>query len=42
MNLLEIKNLTKQYGAETLALSDVNFSVKEGEFISVIGPSGAG
>ncbi|NPV44130.1 MAG: phosphonate ABC transporter ATP-binding protein [Firmicutes bacterium] len=42
MNLLEIKDLTKQYGSETLALSNVNFSVREGEFVSIIGPSGAG
>lgn len=40
--LLELKNVSKQYGANTLALSDVNFSVNEGEFVSVIGPSGAG
>ncbi|MBA1335503.1 MAG: Phosphonate ABC transporter ATP-binding protein PhnC [Firmicutes bacterium] len=42
MNVLEVKNLTKKYGTETLALSDLNFSVKEGEFVSVIGQSGAG
>ncbi|WP_209124183.1 phosphonate ABC transporter ATP-binding protein [Alkalihalobacillus sp. BA299] len=40
--LLELKNVSKQYGNDTLALSDVNFSVNEGEFVSVIGPSGAG
>ncbi|WP_373232387.1 phosphonate ABC transporter ATP-binding protein [Cohnella sp.] len=40
--LLEVKNVSKQYGNDTLALSDVNFSVKEGEFVSIIGPSGAG
>ncbi|MGM0875823.1 MAG: phosphonate ABC transporter ATP-binding protein [Bacillota bacterium] len=40
--LLDLKNVSKQYGTTTVALSDVNFSVKEGEFVSVIGPSGAG
>ncbi len=40
--LLSVKHLTKQYGVETKALTDVSFSVKEGEFVSVIGPSGAG
>jgi phosphonate transport system ATP-binding protein len=40
--LLEVQNVSKQYGHDTTALSDVNFSVKEGEFVSVIGPSGAG
>ncbi|KAB2953462.1 phosphonate ABC transporter ATP-binding protein [Heliorestis acidaminivorans] len=42
MTLLDVKNLNKQYGTGTVALSNVNFSVKEGEFISIIGPSGAG
>ncbi|MZQ85707.1 phosphonate ABC transporter ATP-binding protein [Paenibacillus sp. 5J-6] len=40
--LLEFKQVSKQYGADTRALSDVNFTVKEGEFLSIIGPSGAG
>lgn len=40
--LLEFKQVSKQYGADTKALSDVNFAVKEGEFVSIIGPSGAG
>lgn len=40
--LLEFKMVSKQYGSDTKALSDVNFTVKEGEFLSIIGPSGAG
>lgn len=40
--LLQLKEVEKQYGKETKALSNVSFSVKEGEFISIIGPSGAG
>ncbi|MCQ2011285.1 MAG: phosphonate ABC transporter ATP-binding protein [Sporolactobacillus sp.] len=40
--LLEMKNVSKKYGNGTVALSDVSFSVNEGEFVSVIGPSGAG
>lgn len=40
--LLEMKNVSKKYGNGTVALSDVNFSVNEGEFVSIIGPSGAG
>ena len=39
--LLEIKNLDKSYG-DVRALSNVSFSVKEGEFIAIIGPSGSG
>jgi phosphonate transport system ATP-binding protein len=40
--ILEVNQLTKQFGNDTKALSDVNFSVREGEFVSIIGPSGAG
>ncbi|MFC5447415.1 phosphonate ABC transporter ATP-binding protein [Paenibacillus aestuarii] len=40
--LLEFKQVSKQYGADTRALSDVNFTVRQGEFVSIIGPSGAG
>jgi NitT/TauT family transport system ATP-binding protein len=29
-------------GGKTHALSDINFSVKTGEFISIVGPSGCG
>lgn len=40
--LLEFKQVSKQYGIGTSALSNVNFTVREGEFVSIIGPSGAG
>ncbi|WP_455382963.1 phosphonate ABC transporter ATP-binding protein [Salinispira pacifica] len=40
--MLEIKNLTKVYDDGTRALEDVSFSVKEGEFLVVIGLSGSG
>ncbi|WKA51875.1 ABC transporter ATP-binding protein [Planococcus liqunii] len=47
MALLEIKNLKKVYTArfsnqQTEALSTVNFSVKKGEFVSIMGESGSG
>ena len=45
MELLRCEHLTKIYGAgenQVTALSDVSFSVKKGEFVSVIGPSGSG
>ncbi|MCI1858956.1 MAG: phosphonate ABC transporter ATP-binding protein [Sporolactobacillus sp.] len=40
--LLQFKDVTKQYGKNTVALSQINFSVSKGEFVSIIGPSGAG
>ncbi|MDD4931486.1 MAG: ABC transporter ATP-binding protein [Candidatus Colwellbacteria bacterium] len=45
MVLLDIKNVGKTYmseGVETVALEDISFSVKEGEFVAIMGPSGSG
>ena len=45
MNILEVKNLTKTYGkGDSLveAVEKVSFSVKEGEFVAIIGASGSG
>lgn len=43
--VLKIENVSKKYQAkngEVVALTNVNFSVYEGEFVSLIGPSGCG
>lgn len=40
--LLEIKGLTKSYGAGPNAVEDLSFKMEEGEFLAIIGPSGAG
>ena len=45
MNILEVKNLSKIYGKDetkVVALDNVSFSVKQGEFVAIIGPSGSG
>ena len=43
--IVEFKNVTKQYGqgeAIQLANNDVNFTIDEGEFVVILGQSGAG
>ena len=42
MPILEFQNVSKTYNNITQALTDVSFSVEEGEFVSIIGPSGSG
>lgn len=40
--MLEIENLTKIYEGGTLALNNVSFTVKDGEFMVIVGLSGSG
>ena len=42
MPILEFQNVSKIYNNVTKALSDICFSIDEGEFVSIIGPSGSG
>lgn len=42
MPILEFQHVSKVYNNTTKALDDLSFSVKEGEFLSIIDPSGAG
>jgi phosphonate transport system ATP-binding protein len=42
MPLLEFQNVSKSYDNMTNALTEISFSVDEGEFVSIIGPSGSG
>ena len=41
MSILEVKNLVKSYG-DNQVLKGINFSVEEGEVITIIGSSGSG
>ncbi len=43
--VLALKNVTKDFvdaGRKVTALNETNFSIKQGEFVAVIGPSGSG
>lgn len=40
-NIIQIKNLKKQFG-NNVVLKNVNFAVKKGEIVSIIGSSGSG
>ena len=45
MNILELKDIGLTYyskNGETTALDGVSFSIKPGEFVSIVGPSGCG
>ena len=39
--MIQVSNLSKRYGSN-LAVSDVSFSIKDGEIIGFLGPNGAG
>ena len=41
MSVIEVEHLRKSYG-DTVAVSDVSFSVEEGEIFGILGPNGAG
>lgn len=43
--MIQVEHLSKVYGKgenDVVALNDVSFSVKKGEFVAIIGPSGSG
>ena len=42
MNLIEIKNVYKQYKNGVTALSDINLSIPKGAFVFVIGQTASG
>lgn len=44
-SLIDISHISKVYKTdvmETVALSDISFAIKKGEFVSIMGPSGSG
>ena len=41
-NIIEFKNVTKDYNHEVIALDKINMNIKKGEFVFLVGPSGSG
>ena len=42
MAKIELKNLSKTYNKKIQALHDINFTIEDGQFFVLLGPSGAG
>ena len=41
-NIIELKNVSKIYSDDTIAVDDFSFYVRKGEFVTFLGPSGCG
>ena len=39
--MLEVKNLSKEFNGHQI-LRDISFTLKDGEIMTIVGPSGAG
>ena len=39
---VEVRNVTKAFSEEMIAVNDVSFAITKGEFFSLLGPSGCG
>ena len=40
--MIQLKNISKRYGLTTFAIRDLNFEIRDQEFLVIYGPSGAG
>ena len=41
-DIIEVKNVTKEYDKNTKALNKINLRIKKGEWTTIMGPSGSG
>jgi putative ABC transport system ATP-binding protein len=44
MEMLQVNSLSKIYGGKVTyrALTDIDFTIRKGEFVGIMGPSGSG
>ena len=42
MEIVQVKNLSKVFDKEIVAVDNISFHVKEGEIFGFLGPNGAG
>ena len=42
LQIISVKNLTKKYDDEFLAIKNLNLDINQGEIIALLGPNGAG
>jgi len=42
LNIIEIKNLSYEYNPSTKVLENINLSIKDDDFLAIIGPNGGG
>ena len=40
--IIQLKHVTKVYDDDTIAVDDMNLSIRKGEFVTILGPSGCG
>src|SRR3989344_1105492 len=40
--MIRFQNVTKMYPPDSVVLENISFEIKEGEFVSIVGKSGAG